>query len=306
MPTAIDLFAGCGGFSQGARQAGVDVVWAGNHWPVAVEYHQRNHPEAKHLCQDLHQADWSKVPAADMVLASPCCQGHSDARGKDGPHHDASRSTAWAVVSCCEYHRPAAFIVENVPEFLNWNLYPAWLSAMTALGYTVSANVLDAADAGVAQHRVRLFLVGARGEGSVVSAPRRRPKTARSIIDFDDGSWSKVRKPRRSPKTLARVEAGRRQFGRRFVMPYYGSGSGLTGRSLDRPLGTVTTRDRWAVVDGDRMRMVTVREYKLFMGFPADYELPTRRDTAIHMLGNAVPPPLVRHVIEQVATYALN
>lgn len=50
------------------------------------------------------------------------------------------------------------------------------------------------------------------------------------------------------------------RFGERFVMSYYGFGSDLTGRSLDRPIGTITTLDRWAVVDGDRMRMITANE----------------------------------------------
>ena len=127
---AIDLFAGLGGFTQGAQAAGVDVVWAANHWPLAVANHAANHAGVDHVCQDLHQADWSKVPACDLVLASPCCQGHSRARGADGPQFDASRSTAWAVVSCCEYHQPDVAIVENVPEFLNWKLYGAWRMAM--------------------------------------------------------------------------------------------------------------------------------------------------------------------------------
>lgn len=38
MPTAIDLFAGLGGWSTGARAAGVQVLWAVNHWPEAVRY----------------------------------------------------------------------------------------------------------------------------------------------------------------------------------------------------------------------------------------------------------------------------
>lgn len=41
---AIDLFAGWGGFTLGAEQAGATVVWAGNHWPLAVEAHAQNHP----------------------------------------------------------------------------------------------------------------------------------------------------------------------------------------------------------------------------------------------------------------------
>lgn len=115
---AVDLFAGAGGFTTGAEQAGVRVVWAANHWPAAVNCHSQNHARTLHACQDLHQANWSLVPKCNLVLASPCCQGHSVARGKESPQHDASRSTAWAVVSCCEYHKPEAFIVENVPEFL--------------------------------------------------------------------------------------------------------------------------------------------------------------------------------------------
>src|ERR1700722_5605326 len=110
--TAVDLFAGAGGFTEGARQAGVNVLWAANHWPLAVQYHSLNHEGSEHVCQDLHQADWRKVPGHDLLLASPCCQGHSPARGKDRPHHDVQRSTAWAVVSCAEYHRPKAVIVE--------------------------------------------------------------------------------------------------------------------------------------------------------------------------------------------------
>lgn len=69
------------------------------------------------------------------------------------------------------------------------------------------------------------------------------------------------------------------------------------GRSLSRPLGTITTRDRWAVIDGDRMRMVSVEECRRGMGFPDSYQLPTRQKDAMHMLGNAVVPIVARDVI---------
>ena len=127
----IDLFAGLGGFSTGAKMAGCNVVWAANHWRAAVDMHTLNHPNTLHICQDLQQADWSQVPAHDLLMASPACQGHSRARGKDRAHHDAQRSTAWAVVSAAESHRPAVVLVENVPEFAQWTLYPAWCAACT-------------------------------------------------------------------------------------------------------------------------------------------------------------------------------
>lgn len=302
---AIDLFAGLGGFSEGARQAGVQVAWAANHWRAAVDLHYANHPDTAHACQDLHQADWRDVPAHDLLLASPACQGHSRARGKDRPHHDAQRSTAWAVVSAAEYHRPRALVVENVPEFQGWSLFPAWRMALGALGYTLAPHVLDAADFGTPQHRRRLIIVGTRGGTAFdIGTPGAAHVSAAAVMDFASGTWSPIATPRRAARTLRRVEAGRRAHGARFVMPYYASGSGLTGRSLDRPLGTVTTIDRWAVVDGDRMRMLTVEEYRAAMGFPPGYRLPAARREAIHMLGNAVPPPLARGVLEQIVRRA--
>lgn len=294
----IDLFAGAGGFTTGAQMAGHRVVWAANHWPAAVEVHKLNHPDTWHECQDLQQADWSAVPDHDLLLASPACQGHSRARGKEQGHHDARRSTAWAVVSAVEAKRPPFLVVENVPEFADWALFPVWRAALETLGYALTIKVLDAADSGVPQHRLRLIIVGVRGRYPVeICLPRRARVPASSIIDFGSDGWSTIDRPGRSPATLARIGAGRVAHGARFLTPYYGSGSGLTGRSLDRPIGTITTLARWAVIDGDRMRMLSVDETRRAMGFPAGYRLPANIRTATHMLGNAVPPPMARDVI---------
>ena len=298
---AVDLFAGAGGFSTGATQAGATVVWAANHWAAAVETHAANHPGTLHACQDLHQADWSRVPAHDLLLASPACQGHSRARGTDQPRHDAARSTAWAVVSAAEYHRPAVLVVENVPEFLDWTLYPAWTLALAALGYTLAPHVLDAADHGVPQHRRRVMIVGTRSRAPLKLAlePRAHVPFGPSV-QWDAGRWSPVVRPGRAPRSLARIERGRAEHGSRFLAPYYGTGSGQTGRSLDRPVGTITPRDRWSVIDGDRMRMLSADECRAAMGFPAGYRLPSNHKLAVHMLGNAAPPPMARDVVAEI------
>jgi len=307
MKTAIDLFAGMGGWSTGARMAGVNVLWAANHWPVAVEWHSANHPDALHVCQDLHQADWSQVPAHDLMLASPCCQGHSKARGKanGNPQHDASRSTAWAVVSALEFHKPPLAIVENVTEFLDWSLYPAWESAMQALGYQLAPHVVNCADLGVPQERVRLFLVCTRSKAPLLLNLQKLPHVpAVSFIDFQSGRWSPIHRPGRAAATLERVANGRAQFGDRFLMPYYKSGSGKTGRSLHRPIGTITTRDRWAIVDGDRMRMLSAEENLLAMSFPSDTKRPDNHRLTVHMAGNAVPPVAGKHIIQALLAAA--
>jgi len=296
---AIDLFAGLGGWSTGAKLAGVNVLWAADHWPVAVEWHGHNHPNAIHVCQDLHQADWSTVPAHDLLLASPCCQGHSKARGKaaGNPQHDASRSTAWAVISAIEYHRPEAALVENVQEFLDWVLYPAWAAAVRALGYQLAPHIVDCADLGVPQNRVRMFIVITKSESPLLlNLPKMQHVPATSFIDFDVDGWSRIERPGRAIATLERVKAGREAFGERFVFSYYGNTK--SGRSINRPIGTITTRDRWAVVDGDRMRMLTANENLLAMSFPADTKVPDNHRLTVHMTGNAVPPMAAMHVIE--------
>jgi DNA (cytosine-5)-methyltransferase 1 len=297
---AIDLFAGAGGFSAGAELAGHEVVWAANHWQAAVDIHAANHPGAQHACQDLQQTNWRDVPAHDLLLASPCCQGHSRARGKanGNPQHDASRSTAWAVVSAAEYHRPAFAVIENVPEFASWSLYPSWCSAMGALGYCLTPTIVDAADHGVPQHRERLFIVAVRAKHPLVlRLPHRERVPASSFVDFEAGNWQLIEKPGRAAATLRRVSAGRKAFGDRFLMPYYGGGSGLTGRCLSRPIGTITTRARWALVRGDSMRMLSVPESRDAMSFAKSYRLPRQTPLALHMLGNAVAPKAARDVI---------
>ena len=298
---AIDLFAGAGGFTEGARMAGVEVAWAANHWPMAVAFHGRNHPGTEHSCQDLQQADWREVPDHDVLLASPACQGHSLARGKERPHHDALRSTAWAVVACAEYHRSRVVVVENVPEFRNWILYSSWLGAMYQLGYAVAPHLIDAADHGVPQHRKRLFLVCTQSEHPLeLNMPKREHVAIRDAIQWKDFTWNLIEQPGRSAKTLQRIARGRERFGNRFLAPYYSNGSGLTGRSLDRPIGTITTKDRWAVIDGDRMRMLRPPEVRTAMGFRDDYQLPDSHQDAMMMLGNAVCPPVAADILRAI------
>lgn len=310
---AIDLFAGIGGFTEGATQAGLDVVWAANHWPAAVAAHSQNHPAAQHACQDLQQADWTQVPSFDWLLASPACQGHTAARGKERPHHDATRSTAWAVIDAMECHRPAVAIIENVPEFAKWVLFPAWRLAVEALGYSLTLVISDAANHGVPQERLRLFIIATRSRHPVdIKLPVHAPVGFDKIADWQHPRWSLVRKPGRAVATLSRVAAGRAKFGSRFVMPYYGSGSGLTGRDINRPIGTITCKERWALVDGDRMRMIHAGECRAAMGFRADYKLPAPdgmtadqiNKLRIFMLGNAVCPPQVTDIINAVKVAA--
>lgn len=309
----VDLFAGWGGFTAGASAAGGRLVCAANHWPLAVEAHAKNHPEGEHWCQDLRQADFSLLPAYDVLLASPACQGHSQAaqpaRKRNGAvrqTHDQYRATAWSVIDCAQVTRPRAIVVENVVDFTRWgvgddgSMYRVWLAALDALGYTVTQAKLRASHLGTPQRRDRLFVVASL-DGAIPLDFELAPEPGFGpCIDWDaPARWKPVAKG--TPKVRERIAKARRRIGaRRFLTQHVSNHPGV---ALDEPIRTITTKDQWAVVDGDRYRPLTVRENARAMGFADDYSWPARatRKELIRGLGNAVCPPVAQRLFTRVA-----
>jgi DNA (cytosine-5)-methyltransferase 1 len=301
MLKGIDLFAGAGGTSTGAKQAGVNIVWASNHSLPTVKYHALNHPEAIHVCQDLQQADWSLVPDHDILFASPCCQGNSVASGKvkRTKKADLSRSTAWAVVSCLEAHRTELAVIENVYDFLGWELFGAWQIAMERLGYVLSFNFVNAADLGIPQNRPRLFIVATRSKNPIVlKLTLQEHVAARTIIDtsFEGHDWDLV--SNRVKATQDRVKNGRAKYGELFLDAAYGSAK--SGRSIDKPIGAITTINKHSVVFGDYIRPITIKEQAAAQTFPSNYLWPESKTITKKMIGNAVPPVMAKKVTEAI------
>lgn len=105
-----------------------------------------------------------------------------------------------------------------------------------------------------------------------------------------------------------------------FLAPYYGSGSGETGRDLRQPAPTVTTKDRFQLVtvmiDGEQyaivdigMRMLQPHELAMAQGFPEHYQFaeidgkPLAKHKQVRLIGNSVCPPLARAIVETNFTH---
>jgi len=109
--------------------------------------------------------------------------------------------------------------------------------------------------------------------------------------------------------TLARAERAFAAVGADtpFLLVYYGSDGSGGWQPLTRPLRTITTVDRFALVtpatEGPRMRMLQVSELRRAMGFLDDhlFEHGTRRDK-IRLLGNGVCPPVMEAVVNALTT----
>lgn len=300
----VDLFAGFGGFTCGAEQASGELVWAANHWPLAVQTHAANHPSGRHECQDLRQADFSALPTYDVLLASPACQGHSQcaqpARARQAATrrtHDALRATAWAVVDCADVTRPPALVVENVPDFRRWALYPVWREALEVLGYHLTESVLDASALGVPQRRKRLFIAGSLRRAPNLDFSRAEEPAFGPHIEWAAGNWRPVGKA--SHGARRRIELARKRHGQRFLTQHVTNHPGVP---LDEAIRTVTTKDQWAVVDGDSYRPLTQRETARAMGFPDAYQVPNvSRADWVRGFGNAVCPPVAARVFGRAA-----
>lgn len=198
--TVTDLFCGAGGSSIGAEAAGARLRIAANHWRLAIDTHNSNFPHADHDCADISQVNPRRYPRTDILIASPECTNHSQAKARkpeptiwepNPPGLDEverSRATMWDVPRFAEHHRYQIVIVENVVEAARWAPFESWLMSMHSLGYEhriLSLNSFTAYP--TPQSRDRIYVVFWR-KGNRAPA-----------LDFTADAWC--------PRCEARVDA---------------------------------------------------------------------------------------------------
>jgi DNA (cytosine-5)-methyltransferase 1 len=306
---ALDLFCGGGGSSWGARDAGADIVGAVDAWDIATRTYQDNFPAAHVVCATLRARSppriLPKVRKVDLIIASPECTHHSIARGAK-PLDEESRRSGWFVLPYIRAIEPRWIVLENVPRMRSWPGFDDMVTKIQRCGYRLTMQVLDAADFGVPQTRRRLFIIGDRcRQPSEILIPRRKHRMASDILD-PIGTWEadSVFNGRRARATIERIKGGIKAIGRGkdFLTVYYGSDYAGGFQRLDRPLRTLTTLDRFGLVqwiDGTpTLRMLQVPELKRAMGLPRIFRLAhgTRRDK-IKLLGNGVCAPVMRQIV---------
>lgn len=308
----IDLFCGAGGSSYGARKAGANIVAGFDMWSTAIKAYQTNFPEAKTYEGDLRQLKpeqiKNEIGDIDLLLASPECTNHSLAKGAK-ERDEASKMTAFEVTRYAKVFRPKWIVIENVVEMQSWSGHAKLLEELWSLNYYVKETELNAADFEVAQSRKRLFLLCSlstenteikKNEDAEINA-------ASTIIDWSDNyKFTPLYKEGRAQNTLIRAENAINALGKKesFIMVYYGTGDGW--QSIEDPLRTITTLDRFALVKptsrGHKMRMLQPEELKLAMGFGIDYNLNigvTRREK-VKLMGNGVCPPVMTSIIKDL------
>jgi DNA (cytosine-5)-methyltransferase 1 len=169
--TAVDLFAGAGGFSAGAEMAGYEVTDAVEIDEWACETLSRNHPSTTVHCSDIRELsqDWieAELPSQpDLLVGGPPCQGFSHAGPARKDPKDPRNSLFKEFVRFAKVLKPKLVVMENVPGILRAKTHAGESVAkiveeeLAALGYGVRRYVLEAERFGVPQIRRRVFFVG--------------------------------------------------------------------------------------------------------------------------------------------------
>lgn len=303
MTTFVDLFCGAGLGARGAVRGGGVPLLGLDAWELATKTYKANFPDAEVLAERIEDSVpelLGRLFHPDVLLTSPECTSHSIARGAK-PGTEKSRETAIGIVPWVEAMTPRWIIVENVNRMKRWDRHDELVQTIESLGYEVSDLFLNSADFGSAQARKRMFLVCDREKTTVsrnelIKFVDAGPRTASDIINWDAGYKSTpLFKEGRANATLARAGRAIEALGRGtpFIIVYYGSDYAGGWQTLDAPLRTVTTIDRFGLVtwlrDTPYLRMLQPDELLRAMGGGEEHKLPygNRRDK-VKLCGNGV------------------
>lgn len=175
--SCIDLFSGAGGFAEGFKKSGFNIVLANDNWKPASETYQKNHKETKFLLKDIYELSGSEllkeaglnVGEIDVIIGGPPCQGFSTVgkRMKKDPRNNLFKEYLRIVDSI----KPKIFVMENVTGILSMEkgkVLENIIKSFTEIGYSINYSILNAANYGVPQIRERVIFIGTRLDKNII------------------------------------------------------------------------------------------------------------------------------------------
>ena len=177
----LDIFAGCGGLSEGLHQSGVaKSMWAIESEPTAAQAFRLNNPDSTVFTEDCNTIlkmaidglemgpGGQRLPPKDQVellCGGPPCQGFSGMNRFNSRQYSAFRnSLIVSYLSYCDYYRPRYFVLENVRNFVSFKrnmVLKLTMRCLVRMGYQCTFGVLQAGNYGVSQTRRRAFILAA-------------------------------------------------------------------------------------------------------------------------------------------------
>jgi DNA (cytosine-5)-methyltransferase 1 len=331
----IDLFAGIGGLRRGFEPLGGKCVFTCEWNSYSQLTYKANYDCDHEISGDITMVPVDSIPQHDLLLAGFPCQPFSiagvskkNALGRaHGFRCKAQGTLFFNVAKIIEYHRPRAFLLENVKNLVNHDrgrTFEIIHQTLTEeLGYQVHWKVIDARS-WVPQHRERIFIAGFRDSNGFtftdfpVPDPMKGPKLG-SILHPGDGTENPDRH-----YTVGNM----RKVSDRYVLTDHlwcylqdyankhrergnGFGFGLVGNDdVTRTLSARYFKDGSEILvscDQGNPRRLTPRECSRLMGFDkpngSDFIIPVSDTQAYRQFGNAVVVPVVEAVAKHMAPW---
>jgi DNA (cytosine-5)-methyltransferase 1 len=329
-PTAIDLFCGAGGLTQGLKAAGYRVVGAAELDELACTAYKANHPGVRLWKGDIRELTGPVVLRAlrlkrgdlDLLAACPPCQGFSTMRTRNGVqrNRDPRNRLILEVLRLARSIRPKTVMLENVPGFSRSTHFRAFRIGLESLGYIVKWRILNTAHFAVPQSRRRLVLLASRQCEPLFAREARKRRTVKAAIGhLPAPSRSRDRlhnySVRRSPDVLERIRwipqngGSREDLGAEAQLECHQKFQGFRdvyGRMAWNDVAPTITGgcinpSKGRFLHPAANRAITLREAALLQSFPARYRFPLEeggRYAVALLIGNALPPEFIRRHAE--------
>ncbi len=174
--TVAELFAGVGGFRIGLADAGWKTVYS-NQWEPSTKIQHASSVYVANFGVDGHTSvDIAKVESIpvkfDLLVGGFPCQDYSVAKTLSSAKGLKGKKGVlwWEILRLVENHKPKFIFLENVDRLLKspssqrGRDFAVMLRTLADAGYIVEWRVVNAAEYGFPQRRIRVFIVARRGK----------------------------------------------------------------------------------------------------------------------------------------------
>ncbi|MDR2145105.1 MAG: DNA cytosine methyltransferase [Tannerella sp.] len=317
---SIDLFAGCGGLSEGLRQAGFETKVAVEIEPKAVLAFKMNHTTTFVFQKDIRTISAEEIKEhlngepLHLLAGCPPCQGFSSIRRLNRPQNvdDERNDLILEYFRLVKELKPLTIMMENVPALEHYDKFQYVVKELDKLGYNTQVQVLNVKDYEVPQSRKRLVMVGSILGNLEIAKPINKKVTVRDTIEnieSEETTTDAVHKvyPKHTERVMQRIRLTPKNGGSRkdlpaeYILPCHKKENvgfnDIYGRLRWNDYSTTITGgclnpSKGRFLHPEKDRCITAREAALLQSFPEEYKFPTNIPaTAIALLiGNALPP----------------
>ena len=345
----LSMFAGAGIGETYLNDCGIDIVVANELVDKRATLYKKLYPNCKMICGDITNSDvFDKViefsDKIDFLIASPPCQGMSVAgknRCKKTMMEDERNYLICYVIKAIKLLKPKYIIIENVPRLLNLHImYNGKVDSILNIinkefskYYSISYKIIDAADCGVPQTRLRAIIkLYPKDEKWEWPNPVEHKVTVREAIgdlpSLESGEKSNLKwhyARNHDPRhviCMKHTATGETAFSNREYYPKKKDGTKVKGYNSsyrrikwDEPAPTITIRSDAIssqrnvhpgrlLEDGtfSDARVLTPYEIMILNSLPSNWNIPDDTPELLirQIIGESIPPLMIKRIVGEL------